>query len=149
MNLALEFDNHNPSSIIKWWVLIWGLLTYTTITHQGVLRAVQLVASNIVTIAIFPLLVDTLREKSVVREWVLTGLVYAVNAVKHRMQSQSSLSLLQRYAQEARRLYLLLKQTETDSYYLGGSDVDLTDAQTAFMSAVDGLMYAVNLQGLI
>ena len=143
----MSLDSYRPPQIVKWWLLLWGALAYATAVEQSILGAVQLIASNIVTIVIFPLVVDALREKSITREWALSAIAYTVNAVKHRMQTGSS---LRRYAQEARRLYLLMKQTETDQYYLGGGtgDLDLSDAQSSFMAAVDALVHAVNMQGL-
>jgi len=148
--MSLDSHSYRPPQIVKWWLLLWAALAYATAVEQSILGALQLIASNIVKIAIFPLLIDALREKSITREWALSAIAYTVNAVKHRMQTRSSLAAIRSYAQEARRLYLLMKQTESDQYYLGGGtgDLDLSDAQSSFMAAVDALVHAVNMQGL-
>jgi hypothetical protein len=140
----------SPLKLVKWWLLLWGTLALATAVQQGVLGAVQLIATNMVTIAIFPLVIDALRENSIVREWALNAVAYTVNAVRHRLQNRCSLASISSYAQEARRLYLRMKQIETDQYYFGGGsgDLDLSDAQSSFMAAVDALVHAVNMQGL-
>lgn len=141
-----------PSLIVKWWVLLWCLLVWTTGLKEGIWKALLVVASNVITIGLIPLCLEMTREHSVVREWVFDIIAYTVNAVRYRLETKSSLSQLRQYANIVQQMYLRLKSMETDRYYFGGhlgGDEDLSDLRHAFIDAVNNLMIAVKLQGLL
>ena len=142
----------NPDLLLKGWLAVWGVMLSMMFTSQGLMPTIQFSMTSLFNIGsifglpipIFAMLLVLLKSlASILKDWVLDGIMTLVNIIKKKMMQVGEKT--KKAFNKVKNKFKKLKIAESDMYL--GLDVDLAERQDEFMQAANEFMYLMKLEG--